>query len=899
MAGNQGVPFQPNSGGKVPLDASAEYLAQLALNSPELWDEIWKHPNCYDGLRQWMGDRYQEQTSPQSFASEPLGAPEPQSGPVPWSGGPAASPVATTTMFTPAKPEKKSWITAPATKVTASVVAAALVLGGAGAALAMTGTFEKLFGSSTNSAASETALAASQEAELTYEQGIEELWTVSSGDFVAPLVGELGQDFTYLTSPYTRGSIDYSEADRPAATKSAVIFNARGDGSTLVMVSAKTGETLLERDLGKGHRATCVPDEFVEGSEAFFCVDAGGGENASSLLVRVGTDGSYEETSLEGINWRAAVNEDRVIVVGGNEGKVLAFDRSLSKLWQSQAIGASGFYGIDLAADRSLLRSGSGWHLVDGRGELLASADMESVYEGGEENCDARLTESGKLFVATEDASCVENPADVKWWGAGQNLGGTTLFSIAGTDFVFVSNKNSKKAQLLRFPESEVGALEVVFDAEDSQRLIAVIDGDIPALVLEREKTLSTVQLSDGTELATWPADFNRYPVLLDGNGLILAEQKAYDAYSGNLLWSLDGKVVVNSWETSAGRLNLGGGCSECSVAGGSNTSSTLTNFAPFGSGGVARGTADSATTISGDFEQVAKDAPDFVPACPTDTVLLAWMELENGWIVVCGVDIDTPSYVGYKPNADQKVSYSQGASKPTSTLAKDSVSWDPTQNRYVATMANGSVLTLDYPIGTATTRESAGSATVKAQERFVRYVFVPLGSKVRGIADAAGESGAFDVKTPRATADDQVRYMIEVLEKAYEGRALLKDALPKLAGCTAGAGGYSDTIAAMQAVRDNRAELLQALDAMPVDKIPEGKLLLADLTEAIELSHQANVEYVAWAQAANANGCASLSASGKAAADASDAPKDRFAARWNSVVAPKFKVRTFDAWFI
>jgi hypothetical protein len=140
---------------------------------------------------------------------------------------------------------------------------------------------------------------------------------------------------------------------------------------------------------------------------------------------------------------------------------------------------------------------------------------------------------------------------------------------------------------------------------------------------------------------------------------------------------------------------------------------------------------------------------------------------------------------------------------------------------------------------------------------------------------------------------------MIEVLEKAYEGRALVKDALPKLAGCTAGAGGYADTIAAMKSVRDNRAELLQALDAMPVDKIPEGKQLLADLTEAIDLSHQANVEYVSWAEAANASGCAQLSAAGKAAADASDAPKERFAARWNRVVAPAYGVRTFDAWYI
>ena len=198
-----------------------------------------------------------------------------------------------------------------------------------------------------------------------------------------------------------------------------------------------------------------------------------------------------------------------------------------------------------------------------------------------------------------------------------------------------------------------------------------------------------------------------------------------------------------------------------------------------------------------------------------------------------------------------------------------------------------------------ATMRDADTSSTVSEQQRFVRYVFVPMGEGVRAAEETANETGAFDVKAPEATAEDQIRYMIEVLEKAYAGRAMLKDALPKLAGCTAGPGGYADTIAAMQAVRDNRAELLAALDAMPVDKIPEGKQLLADLTEAIELSHQANVEYVAWAEAANASGCATLSAAGKTAADASDAPKERFASRWNSVIAPKYGVRSFDGWFI
>jgi len=329
--------------------------------------------------------------------------------------------------------------------------------------------------------------------------------------------------------------------------------------------------------------------------------------------------------------------------------------------------------------------------------------------------------------------------------------------------------------------------------------------------------------------------------------------------------------------------------CTDCTTAEGSHVIDSYTFLGP----GESGASGDSAIQI------VLDEAPGFVPGCPGDTVLLAWMELEDGWIVVCGYDALTPTYVAYQPGGEGKPRFSLGASQPDGEKARSSVKWDPNTSRYVATMADGSQLTLDYKIGTATLRDGTTHTAVNEQLRFIRYVFVSMGTSVRGIDDAAAESGAFNVKAPESTAEDQIRYMIEVLEKAYEGRAMLKDALPKLAGCTAGPGGYADTVAAMKAVRDNRAELLQALDAMPVDKIPEGKQLLADLTEAITLSHQANGEYVAWAEAANANGCATLSAAGKNAADASDAPKERFATRWNKVIAPKYGVRSFDGWYI
>ncbi|MGD9607244.1 MAG: hypothetical protein AB7V10_07175, partial [Leucobacter sp.] len=289
---------------------------------------------------------------------------------------------------------------------------------------------------------------------------------------------------------------------------------------------------------------------------------------------------------------------------------------------------------------------------------------------------------------------------------------------------------------------------------------------------------------------------------------------------------------------------------------------------------------------------------PDFIPSCPAETILLAWAEFSDGWVVVCGIDIDTPTYVQLRLPGQSKSVYSVGASKPTSERAKSAVSWDRSSKRYTVELTSGETLVLDHRFGTATVRDEAADATTM-QQRMIRYIFVPLGTKVRTSADSENETGAYGVRAPKATAEDQIRFMIEVLEKAYEGRALVKEALPSLAGCSLPAGGYGGVIADMKAVRDNRAELLVMLDGMPVDQIPEGRQLLDDLRQGIQHSYDANVEYVAWAEAANASGCASLSAAGQASVAASDPPKDRFAERWNRAVAPAYGVRTFDAWYI
>lgn len=864
----------PIAGETLSADFSAEQLARLAEEHPDRWDEIWHHPNCYDGLREWMSQRYEEQ---QASAQQLVQA----------TGQLATSPG----IEVETKQKKRLPIA-----LIAGLSAVALVAIAGGIGLGMSGVLSGLFGGGKDAAS--------------FDQGIERMWVADSNDYVIPTRGELGQDFSYLRSAFSRGSIALFEADYPAATKSAVAFSARGEDSRLIVLSARDGSTLVDYDL-EGRRANCVADGFDSQTE-FVCV-ASGGDSEGSVVLRVNRAWEVSAQHFDARFDRAAVFGSR-IVVAGNGGVAVEIDHSGKVFWQRDDLMNGAFAGIDMSENQTLIRGYEGWTLLGESGETLAQAAVVGPYDNGDGECDARLTQGGHLFVATNNADCVQNNAGIHWLSQPGSLTGKHIFSVAGRDYLL--SQGGFGTEVLRFPQNPGSEFEQVLHLDVPTLLAGTVESEEPAVVLNYAGTVYTYSLEDASELASWPTSFttdsfaaylqdpaqlDRSISVIDAKGTVLTRGIAYNAYTGEKLWSVVGGQTVSGLVTPAGILQLGGGCPECSVAGGSYTSSTVTLYSPVGSGGTLVSISAGAETgeQSQDVASNGVSAPSFIPACPNPTILLAWMELEDGWIVVCGVTQGQPSYVAFTPHSGQQTLVSLGSQDPTSQLAQDSVTWDPSLKRFIATMSDGSRLTLDYTTATVTQRADETSSNVQQQQRFVRYVFVPIDTSVRTAADASNESGAFDVKTPEATAQDQVRYMVEVLEKAYEGRAMVKEALPKLIGCKASAGGYQDSIKAMKAVRDNRAELLQALEAMPVDKIPEGTQLLADLTEAIEISHRANVEYVKWAEAANAKGCASLSAAGQAAADASDAPKERFASRWNRVIAGQFGVRTFDDWYI
>ena len=182
MTGDSWGASEPERAGALPAEVSAAQLAELAITRPDLWDEIWHHPNCYDGLRQWMAERYEEQqaAAPPDVAVAPLRHIEADSA------------------------KKRN----PATAIVASIAAAALVLAGGGTALALTGTWPFASGQATGTAAPDSVDAGSA-----FASGLERMWAVDSNQLVTPTVGELGQDFSFLRAAFSRGSIALFEAD--------------------------------------------------------------------------------------------------------------------------------------------------------------------------------------------------------------------------------------------------------------------------------------------------------------------------------------------------------------------------------------------------------------------------------------------------------------------------------------------------------------------------------------------------------------------------------------------------------------------------------------------------------------------------------------------------------------
>lgn len=340
---------------------------------------------------------------------------------------------------------------------------------------------------------------------------------------------------------------------------------------------------------------------------------------------------------------------------------------------------------------------------------------------------------------------------------------------------------------------------------------------------------------------------------------------------SGNRVLALDPFAGVPLWEldVQGASVDLSTGDSPLLVSSDRQTLSRIVPARPAASG-----------------ETVQVTLPDEVPQCPGDTIELARAELSNGWVLVCGYYADQPTYLAVHSDSTGDL-VAQNAYTSDGTLVTEAVVYDPDLARYTATLGDGSVLWLEHTPATLGLRDASGVTTV--QESVLYIFFVELGEG--GVAQGTGD---FDVAAPDHTAQSQVNYFSEIVRRSEEARAELGPAVAAVRECTQADGDYSEQIATIASVRDNRAELLAAIQAAPVDLVPDGTELVDELSAALSVSYEADLSYLDAAVSADAFGCDPANGDfGSEFTQPATDTKTAFAEHWNSVIAPQFGVPT------
>ncbi|MGO1316001.1 MAG: hypothetical protein ACTMIR_03045 [Cellulomonadaceae bacterium] len=356
------------------------------------------------------------------------------------------------------------------------------------------------------------------------------------------------------------------------------------------------------------------------------------------------------------------------------------------------------------------------------------------------------------------------------------------------------------------------------------------------------------------------PASTPAYAGLTDGVvvGSYGGEAVAVDALSGDTLWHLDltGRTVPAAAPQGA-------------LVALSDDRRSLARYVP-----APPGTASAV---------VEAGTADGVPDCPGDTVRLAWAQLTDGWVLVCGYSAAEPTY--WAMTLGSAADPGGGSAGDGDALVETTdVVWDGDLARYTAVFDDGSETWLEHTPSVLGARSSDGTTWLQES---VHVIFVELGE-----GGQTQGTGAYGVEAPERTAADQVRYLDQILRRSEEARSELRPAVDAVAECLSSDGDYSAELATIAAVRENRAELLAAIEAAPVDLVPQGVQLINELTHALQASWSADDSLYDWATDVHIQGCgAGDSGPGTDFSREAGTWKTAFAERWNTVIVPDFDV--------
>jgi hypothetical protein len=196
----------------------------------------------------------------------------------------------------------------------------------------------------------------------------------------------------------------------------------------------------------------------------------------------------------------------------------------------------------------------------------------------------------------------------------------------------------------------------------------------------------------------------------------------------------------------------------------------------------------------------------------------------------------------------------------------------------------------------TACTFSAPALVTYAGIEADAGQVQRPVGENLFAEAGAGGTgegTGAYNVPVPEATAEDQVRYLVDILTSSAQTRADLGPVLEDLNHRIAG----EAQIAKLTSIADNRHSLIEALESTPVSEVPDGVDLVAMLREALVVSEQADRLYVRWAEILRDGGDdKAIVDEWRPIAAHSEKLKKSFLKKWNTAIATAYDAPQFEA---
>lgn len=267
-----------------------------------------------------------------------------------------------------------------------------------------------------------------------------------------------------------------------------------------------------------------------------------------------------------------------------------------------------------------------------------------------------------------------------------------------------------------------------------------------------------------------------------------------------------------------------------------------------------------------GDYTSDDISSADSIPACPSGSYPLSLSVWSGGWLLTCGTSDGLPTGFEYRDGSDS-------GSGGELTFAG---------GRYCGIASDGQSVCVS-------------SAPSVAQVGSNRYTVESNYFADSGPGGPGEGTAAYGLDAPEGTAVEQVAYLVAILEKSGEARAMVNSVLAPLNACSVS----SNDVQNLRILTQARTDLLAALRSTPVDQVPDGANLLAQLTNAIELSEQADYGYVAAGEQMAGGDCSGGKGTYRAAitiADQAEASKQAFVNAWNAGIAPQFGVRTFTA---